>query len=111
MSREFDIVGPYSRSLSDLHRLVEHTLDVDATWPRFPTTILYPLDFFPHSNAKHQAMVDEFVGVLERFLGVHRVPISLAGAWDRNPPAEAAGKSLQEYLAKVPPLISEARHR
>lgn len=71
---------------------------------KFPTRILYPLDFFPHSNNEHQRMVEEFIGVLESFLGTKRVEFSIADRWSQCPPDAAQGKSLKEYLPKVSPI-------
>lgn len=99
--RKYDVVGPFSRSLDDLHHLVSKTLDVIDNTTKFPARILYPLDFFPHSNPKHQAMVDEFISVLEKFLGTKRLEFSLAERWAQCPPVEAGGKPLKEYVAKV----------
>lgn len=76
-------------------------MDVSDKLTKFPTKILYPLDFFPHSNPEHQAMVDEFISVLEKFLGTTRVEFSIAERWIQCPPAEADGKPLKKYLAKV----------
>jgi hypothetical protein len=80
---------------------VSRTLDVKDKWTKFPTKILYPLSFFPHSNPKHQAMVDEFISVLEKFLGTKRVEFSIAERWTQCLPVEAEGKPLKQYLAKV----------
>ncbi|KAL4936545.1 amidase signature domain-containing protein [Aspergillus oleicola] len=99
-SPHFDVVGLFSRSLSDLHHITSHTMDLTDNSTTFPSRIIYPLDFFPHSNPKHQAMVEEFIGVLEDFLGTKRVEISLAERWEKCPPPEANGKSLKQYLPK-----------
>lgn len=100
-SSHFDVVGLFGRSLADLHLLASNTLDLSDNSIAFPSKIIYPLDFFPHSNPTHQAMVDEFFGVLESFLGTKRVEISLAERWDQCPPPEANGKPLKQYLSKV----------
>jgi hypothetical protein len=100
-NRKYDVVGPFSRNLDDLHYLVSKTLDVTNKSTKFPQKILYPLDFFPHSNPKHQAMVDEFVSVLEKFLGTKRLEFSIAERWAQCPPPEAGGKPLKQYVAKV----------
>ena len=97
----FDVVGLFSRDLTGLHNPVARTMDLDDSSTRFPSKILYPLDFFPHSNEKHQAMVDDFISILERFLGTKRVEFSIAERWAKCPPPEAQGKSLKEYLPKV----------
>jgi hypothetical protein len=69
ITRAFDVVGHFSRTLEDLRYIVANTLDLPSHSTKFPSKILYPLDFFPHSNPKHQAMVDEFVSLLESLLG------------------------------------------
>lgn len=97
----FDVVGHFSRDLSDLHHIVSHTLDVSDKSKTFPSKILYPLDFFPHSNKIHQAMVDQFTSILENFLGTKRVEFSIAERWAQCPPKAAEGKPLKEYLAKL----------
>jgi hypothetical protein len=46
-------------------------------------------------------MVDEFVRVLEEFLGVQKVELGIAERWSQCPRESAGGKSLQEFLSKV----------
>jgi hypothetical protein len=103
ITRAFDVVGHFSRTLEDLRYIVANTLDLPSHSTKLPSKILYPLDFFPHSNPKHQAMVDEFVSLLESLLGTKRVEFSIAETWSHCPPAAAKGKPLIEYLAKVRP--------
>ncbi|KAI1109788.1 putative amidase [Nemania sp. NC0429] len=104
----FDVVGLFSRTLGNLHDVASHTLELSPAPVHFPTRILYPLDFFPHSNAKHQAMVDDFISALERFLGTNRVEFSIAERWSQCPPEEAKGKSLKEYLPKLSVITSQS---
>lgn len=97
----FDVVGLFGRNLSHLYHLTNNTLDNRVDAASFPKRIIYPLDFFPHSDATQQAMVEDFITILERFLGTKRTEISIAERWEQFPPREAQGKSLEEYLAKV----------
>lgn len=99
ITRHFDVVGIFSRSLADLHHIVSNTMDLSDT--TFPSRAIYPLDFFPHSNPQHQAMFEDFIGILENFLGTKRIEIRLAERWAKCPPVESNGKSLKEYLSKV----------
>jgi hypothetical protein len=55
--RAFDVVGFFARGLSDMHHVVSSTLDVRDS-SQYPRKIIYPLDFFPHSNLVHQEMVE-----------------------------------------------------
>lgn len=101
MHRLFDVVGLFSRTLDNLYDLASKTMDLPDTPLKFPPRILYPLDFFPHSNYEHQRMVEEFIGALESLLGTKRVEFSIAERWSQCPPEAAQGKSLMEYLPKV----------
>jgi hypothetical protein len=98
--RSFDVVGLFCRELQGLHDLASVTFNLQDT-DSFPKKILYPVDFFPHSNPNQQAMVEEFISILERFLGTKRIEFSFIDRWNQCPPEAAKGKSLKEYLAKV----------
>ena len=54
-------------------------------------------------------MVEEFISVLERLLGVKRVEFNLQDRWAKCPPAAAQGKSLKKYMAKVRFLLRYVR--
>ena len=100
VSSDFDVVGILGRNLESIRRILSLTHDInDAN--KFPSKLLYPEDFFPHSNKNQQAMVDKFVTVLEAFLGVKAVRFSLAERWRQCPPSEAGDRSIEDYLAQV----------
>lgn len=106
MSSAFDTIGQFSRSLDDLHFIVSHTFEnIHHGFSEFPTKILYPKEFYPLANAEQQALTDEFVKILEDFLGVKRTPFSFGKQWEKNPPHEAGGLPLLEYTEKVSLLI------
>jgi hypothetical protein len=46
-------------------------------------------------------MTEAFIDIVEKFLGVERAPISITDMWASNPPEEAGGKTLLEYLEMV----------
>ncbi|KAK4213124.1 amidase signature domain protein [Rhypophila decipiens] len=97
---EFDTVGTLHRSLKDAKQLITATLDVPDS-SQFPKRLLYTLDFFLQGDAEQEAMSEEFITVLEKFLGVKRTCISIIDTWASNPPEEAGGKTLLEYLEMV----------
>jgi hypothetical protein len=94
-------VGIFGRSLDDLLRLTEETLDVPRDPLPFPTKILYPVDFFPLPDPIHQELVEQFVAVLERYLDTKRTEVNLAAEWSKSAPAGVQRQGLQEYMAKV----------
>lgn len=51
-----------------------------------------------------QAIVDDFLTILEKFLDVKKSTFSISERWEKCPPLEGKGKSIKEYLEKV--LIS-----
>ncbi|KAF4954898.1 hypothetical protein FGADI_5000 [Fusarium gaditjirri] len=112
-SPAFDIVGQFGRSLDDLHFIVSHTFEnIPQDFSGFPTKILYPKEFYPLVNPEQQALTEEFITILEDFLGVKRTPFSFVEEWEKNPPQEAGGLPLldfrDEYNAKFgkTPFIS-----
>lgn len=64
----FDTVGLLSRSVDGLHSVVNATGHFDNS-ESFPSRLLYPTDFFPQADAEQQNITDEFVHILEEFLG------------------------------------------
>ena len=98
----FDVVGILGRDLASMNRIVSETFDLQSSH-RYPSKILYPTEFFPHSNPQQQAMVNEYVSVLEKFLGTEKTIFSLAERWPQCPPSEARGKGLDAYLGSESP--------
>lgn len=94
-------MGLFTRNLEDLYHLADYSFDLVNNFNQFPTKIIYPVDFFPYTNEKHQKMVDEFVSIFERFLGTKRIEFSIADRWAQCPPEQAGGKSLEDYLQNV----------
>ena len=104
---DFDVVGIFGRDLRSIHHILSLTHDIKDS-NKFPSKILHPEDFFPHSKINQQTMVDKFVGVLENFLGVKAIRFSLAERWKQFPPSEAGDLSITEYLAQVSQLFTLA---
>lgn len=52
------------------------------------------------ANAEQQALTEEFVKILEEFLGVERTPFSFVEQWEKNPPQAAGGLPLLGYTEK-----------
>lgn len=46
-------------------------------------------------------MIDEYVGTLEKLLGVQKTEFSIADRWSQCPPPEADGKPIKEFLNTV----------
>ncbi|TGO08218.1 hypothetical protein BTUL_0220g00080 [Botrytis tulipae] len=63
-----------------------------------PSTIIYPLDYFPTSNKAQMDLIDSFVRDLEVFFGVRKIEISLAEMWRDDFPKSAENIELSDYL-------------
>ncbi|KAJ4423676.1 hypothetical protein N0V82_001699 [Gnomoniopsis sp. IMI 355080] len=105
-SPRYDTVGILGRSLHDLIFMADHSLQIiqsDANKP-LATRILYPTDFFPIPNPKHQEFFESFIEKLEASLGVKRMEINLAQLWMEKSPFEsnAVNLPLQDYMEKAP---------
>ena len=96
----FDVVGQFGRSLDDIHHIpFTHIRE-------YPSQLLWiffknSLSLCPLANAKQQVLTEEFIGILEDFLGVKRTPFSFAEEWEKNPPKKAGSVSLSKYTEKV----------
>ncbi|KAG4252847.1 hypothetical protein FPRO03_08296 [Fusarium proliferatum] len=71
---------PVNSPLDDLHFIVSHT--------------------FENIHQEQQALTDEFVKLLEDFLGVKRTPFSFVKEWEKNPPQGAGSLPLLKYTEK-----------
>ena len=63
-----------------------------------PTSVIYPLEYFPTENKEQMRCIDSFVSDLESFLGIKASRISIAERWEHTKPEDANGQSVQEYL-------------
>jgi len=62
------------------------------------------------TNKDQLKIIDNFVADLEKSLGVKHKRVSFNEVWDSDPPEEAKGESLQEYMKDVS-RFSERRIR
>ncbi|KAH6611612.1 hypothetical protein Trco_001632 [Trichoderma cornu-damae] len=98
-SRNYAAVGWLSRSLHDLLRIAQVTVNATNITTPFPKRIIYPLDFAPISE-DDRALVGKFVAALEDFLGTKAEEVRLSDIWDARSPSD--GQSLDEYMKQAP---------
>jgi hypothetical protein len=99
--KAFDALGLLGRSLQNLEKVAAVALNETDHTLRRPKRILFSEDFLPWGDRAQQAMVHEFVLVLEKFLGVKHETMSIAKLWEASPPENARKKSLREYIDKT----------
>lgn len=101
--RRYDTVGLFGRRLDDLVLATKHSLTVTDASAELPRRIIYPTDYFPVSDTKHQKLVEQFVQNLENHLDVSRTEVNLAQLWKDQPPSDSSAASvpLQQYLKKA----------
>lgn len=58
------------------------------------------------ANKHQKQLIDDFVIDLEKSLGVKHVKMSFDKVWDADPPKEAKGDTLLEYMKDVRFLFS-----
>lgn len=69
---------------------------------QLPPKIIYPTNYLSLITNEHQKqLIDNFVIDLEKSLGVKHVKMSFDEFWDADPPADAKGDSLLEYMKDV----------
>ncbi|KND86695.1 Glutamyl-tRNA(Gln) amidotransferase subunit A [Tolypocladium ophioglossoides CBS 100239] len=104
-SPTYDSVGLVSRDVLELFNIASAVLNqshADAAMPP-PKRLLCPVDFFESSGSKaHKELASQFVATLENFLGTKAEKVDVAAAWKKQPPPEAKGQGLQEYINDAP---------
>lgn len=55
-----------------------------------PLKLIYPTDWLPTKDSEQMAMIDEFVDIVEKSLGVTRTEISLSKEWALTAPRGSA---------------------
>lgn len=101
--RRYDTVGLFGRRLDDLVSVVKHSLAVSDEDIGLPRRIIYPTDYFPLSDVKHQKLVEQFVQNLETYLDIRRTEVNIARLWEAQPPSDSSAASipLQQYLREA----------
>jgi hypothetical protein len=94
----FDAIGFLGRSLRSLQEVAEASLGAKNHAVTIPRRILVSNDFHPYGDQSYQAMINEFISVLERSLDIKSTPISIADLWASCPPEQADGKSLKDFI-------------
>ncbi|EED16514.1 conserved hypothetical protein [Talaromyces stipitatus ATCC 10500] len=99
--RSFDVPTFFGRSVDTCKEFATHwysDLLPNAT-SFLPPQIIYPTNYISLITNEHQKqLIDDFVIDLEKSLGVKHVEMSFDEVWDANPPADAKGASLLEYM-------------
>ncbi|TQV91793.1 beta-mannosidase precursor [Cordyceps javanica] len=100
-SPKFQSTGLFSRSLEDLVHLTAPSFKLSWKATARPKRIIYPTDFSSLLSDKQNLLMDEFVAAWEKILNVKANNISLAETWAKNPPKEARGQTLNDYLGNA----------
>ncbi|KFA46974.1 hypothetical protein S40293_09794 [Stachybotrys chartarum IBT 40293] len=79
-------------AVSAIHGLADHPSTL------LPTRIIYLLDLLATGPNEQQALNNAFVSSLENYLGIKAEPLSMANTWTEQPPLEANGADMQEYI-------------
>lgn len=101
----FDTPCVFSRDVTWLTKFAKvwyagQTDPVDSAG-HIPKAIIYPLDYFPVSTSEQMQLLDAFVAQMAEYTGVTPTRLSISDYWQQNPPREAGGESVEEYLKDV----------
>lgn len=103
--KHFDVPGIFARDLTKLasfankwYGIGSRGTDVDTSGPS--KSIIVLTDLMTEDTTQGQIILD-FIQDMESHLGIKAERISMSDRWDQNPPAEATGQGLHDFLAKV----------
>ncbi|KAK0102662.1 hypothetical protein ONS95_006266 [Cadophora gregata] len=104
-SEKFDVPSLFCRDIDLCQKVSIAWLGPDQVISNLekkkPPLLLYLLDYLPTSNADQMALLDCFATDLGMSMGTEVVKLSIADSWKVNGPAEAHGKTIDEYFEEV----------
>lgn len=68
--------------------------------PQKPSTILYPVEYWPKTTTEHDAVLESFIVKMEQYLGFQRTWISIEEIWAETKPV-TENTTLEKYLEHV----------
>jgi Asp-tRNA(Asn)/Glu-tRNA(Gln) amidotransferase A subunit family amidase len=74
---------------------------VNATYTRYPSRILYPVDFFPVANPAAQRLYDDFVATLTREFNFTKTEVNMTAILHAHPVAEISNLTLFQLTSNV----------
>ncbi|PMD44122.1 amidase signature enzyme [Hyaloscypha variabilis F] len=98
--KPFDSLGLLARTSTEIQELYSAVGALGKPDFEKPNRIIYPTDFFPMQNPKQQAMQEEFLEALEKYLGVEHIKMGLSDKWMETGPADGKEKTLKVYMEK-----------
>ncbi|PNY23790.1 Glutamyl-tRNA(Gln) amidotransferase subunit A [Tolypocladium capitatum] len=104
-SPTYDSVGLVSRDVLELFNIASAALNQSHSNTAIPPPkrLVYPVDFFESNGSKDdKEFPSQFVEALENFLGFKADRVNVAAVWRKQPPPEAKGQDLREYMNEAP---------
>lgn len=95
----FDVVGLLNRSLPELYDFIVKSTDFRPP-AALPAKIILPTEYFPLEDSEWQKLIDEFVVVLEEFLGSKHTSLSIVEEWEKSRPELVKEPDIRKYLEK-----------
>lgn len=102
--KTFDVPGNFARDLDKLASFA--TKWYGDRLPKKSTKhllsrIVLPIDLLPEDDTPQQRVFLDFLKDFETHMGITADRISVSALWAENPPKEADGQGMHEYLEKV----------
>lgn len=82
---------------SSLHHIV-HLLELASNDEQIRRSLILPPQALSIESPEHRQVLAAFVEDLTKFLDVQPERTSIEDLWDENPPQEARGQALKEFL-------------
>ncbi|CAG8226063.1 unnamed protein product [Penicillium salamii] len=97
-----DTVGGFARdaaSFAKLSRALYGSVN-DPELSKKPSTILYPVEYWPKTTTEHDAVLESFIVKMEQYIGFQRTWISIEEIWAETKPV-TENTTLEKYLEHV----------
>ncbi|PHH70361.1 hypothetical protein CDD82_7181 [Ophiocordyceps australis] len=96
----FDSAAFVHRSVLKLQTTVSAIMSNST--PSVPKRLIYPINLFNNTSPEHAELMIKFVTAIEVELGISAEKLDLSLKWANEPPLQAKGLNLQEYIKDSP---------
>ncbi|KAL8811955.1 MAG: hypothetical protein Q9223_001264 [Gallowayella weberi] len=101
--KTFDVPGILARDLDKLGSFATKWYGdrlPDENAEQLPPRIVLPIDLLPENDTSQKRVVLDFLKDLESYWSITADRISVSALWAENPPKEADGQGMYDYLGK-----------
>lgn len=101
LCHELDTAGVFARNAATWSKVMHAWYENFTDYTEHPKKLFYQNSSFPAVNTTAGALIEEFVGKVEKFLGTKREFVNISSQWEETQPSGTA--AISKFLNTVSP--------